>query len=125
MFSTVRGKERGSITKSKKDIGVSATDKREAVLQENSCYAAVSQYSSVSPGKGWAPCCGDPSEGHLAHLLKPGMTPGPDIELPTKRLSFRNSSHAQSGQIPTEISPHVHSQAGSCTSKVYKGVKCY
>lgn len=28
MFSTVRAKECGSTTKSKKDIGVSATDKR-------------------------------------------------------------------------------------------------
>lgn len=34
MFSTVRGKECGSTTKSKKDIGVSATDRRGEILQD-------------------------------------------------------------------------------------------
>lgn len=40
MFSTVRGKECGSTTKSKKDIGVSAKEKEEKNLQQRTNYFA-------------------------------------------------------------------------------------
>lgn len=81
MFSTVRGKEYGSTTKSKKDMGVSAADRGE-ILQDGAWLPLTLSPTPV-------PAVGvnrhDPSGGSLANLLKPGMAPGP-APLPPKAV---------------------------------------
>lgn len=61
MFSTVRGKECGSTTKSKKDIGVSAMETRgkNSLRQENEFYLSIRPtLPSVSQRKDTGTRCG-------------------------------------------------------------------
>lgn len=51
MFSTVRGKECGSTTKSKKDIGVSATDRGGETLQDGA-WLLLTTKPNISASRG-------------------------------------------------------------------------
>lgn len=85
MFSTVRGKECGSTTKSKKDIGVSATDRRGEILQDGA-WLLTTKPISASQRRIGTPCCGsvnryNPSGGQFGKSIKirhgPWVPPSP------------------------------------------------
>lgn len=90
MFSTVRGKECGSITKSKKDIGVSAVDKRENTLQHGHRQPLL----RPKPRDQYSSCRAVPS------VQLPGVTAGSLLEggVPTGPAA---SNREQGHKVPT------------------------